>query len=396
MFLRHLTDMVSEVPPKRVAILVETSRSYPRAILRGIRRYLAAHRPWATYVGSHSKAEGVPAWLKGWGGDGLIVQCFSLEMAEMLALSGIPGVELRSSRYHSARPFVGCDNREVGALVARHFLERGYEHFACLSVATEDFFRERTANFATVLRAAGHHCEELPQLPSERPADYEAYLSILMSALSGLPRPLAVLAANDQAGVYLLDACRRAGYAVPDEIAVVGAENDETLCEFAVPEMSSVQFNGEGVGYAAARLLYHLMDGGAAPGEPLLLPPLGIVTRESSDDLAIRDQLVIRAVRLLREHFAEGITVGDLVKRLHCSRSTLERRMKLALGRSPGDELQSLRMRRIEHLLTRTDLTIEAIATQTGIAQPTHLHALFRSKHGMTPGAYRRNHGVRD
>ena len=236
----------------------------------------------------------------------------------------------------------------------------------------------------------------MPQLPSERPADYEAYLFLLMSALSGLPRPLAVLAANDQAGVYLLDACRRAGYAVPDEIAVVGAENDETLCEFAVPEMSSVQFNGEGVGYAAARLLDHLMDGGAAPSEPLLLPPLGIVTRESSDDLAIRDQLVIRAVRLLREHFAEGITVGDLVKRLHCSRSTLERRMKLALGRSPGDELQSLRMRRIEHLLTRTDLTIEAIATQTGIAQPTHLHALFRSKHGMTPGAYRRNHGVRD
>jgi LacI family transcriptional regulator len=396
MFLRHPEGMVCEAPPRRVAILVETGRSYPRAILRGIRRYLAAHRPWATYVGSHSKAAGVPAWLKDWDGDGLIVQCFSGEMAEVLAQAGIPGVELRSSRYHSVRPFVGCDNREVGALVARHFLERGYGNFASLSIATEDFFRERTANFATVLRASGHHCEELPQLRSERPADYEAFLSGLVSALSGLPRPLAVLAANDQAGVYLLDACRRAGYAVPDEIAVVGAENDETLCEFAVPEMSSVQFNGEGVGYKAALLLDHLMDGGTAPDQPLLLPPLGIVTRGSSDDLAIRDQLVIRAVRLLREHLAEGITVGDLVKRLHCSRSTLERRMKLALGRNPGDELQSLRMSRIEHLLTGTDLTIETIAKQTGIAQPTHLHALFRSKHGMTPGAYRRSHGVRD
>lgn len=385
-------NMSGTTPPRRVAILVETGRSYPRAILRGVRRYLAEHRPWATYLGRHTSDGEIPAWLSGWSGDGLLVQCFSGEMADALDRVGVPGVELRSRRHCRGRPFVGCDNREVGTLVARHFLERGYRHFAALPVPGEDFFLERTSNFAARLRTSGHGCEELPHLPVGVPIDYERYQHGLVAALSELPKPLAVLAANDQAGVHLLDACRRGGYAVPEEIAVVGAEDDATLCEFAVPEMSSVRFDGERVGYEAARILDRLMDGGGMPRGPVLVPPLGIVTRQSSDDLAIRDRLVARATRLLRDHLAEGITAGEVARRLRCSRSTLERRMKLALGRGPGEELRNLRLQRVEHLLARTNLTIDAIASQTGIAQATHLHALFRTRHGITPGEYRRRH----
>ncbi len=388
------TKLHETSPPKRVAILVETGRSYPRAILKGVRRYLAEHVPWATWVGGHSPAGRVPGWLKSWKGDGVLVQTFTAEMAETLEKAKIPAVELRSRRHHPLRPFVGCDNREVGALVARHFLDRGYEHFAALSLMSEDFFRERTENFANLLRASGRDCANLPPLRSERIDDYEAWQERLIEGLSALPKPLAVLAANDQAGVHVLDACRRAGFAVPDEVAVVGCENDETLCEFAVPEMSSVRFHGEAVGYEAARLLDRLMRGGARPPHPILLPPMGIVTRESSDDFAIRDGLVIRAVRLMREHLANGIDVGGLAKRLGCARSTLERRMKAALGRSPGEELQRLRLRRVESFLVQTDLTVEAVASLVGIAQATHLHAVFRAKYGVTPAVYRRRFRV--
>lgn len=378
--------------PRRVAILVETGRSYPRAILRGVRRYLAEHRPWATYLGSHSSDGEIPSWLAGWSGDGLLVQCFSPAMAEALERVGVPGVELRSRRHRRGRPFVGCDNREVGSLVARHFLERGYRHFAVLPVPGEDFFLERTTNFAARLQASGHACANLPQLPVAARIDYEHYQADLVASLSRLPKPLAVFAANDLAGVRLLDACRRGGFAVPEEVAVVGAEDDESLCEFAAPEMSSVRFDGERVGYEAARLLERLMDGAEPPRAPSLVPPLGIVTRDSSDDLAIRDRLVASSLRLLRDHLAEGITAGEVAKRLRCSRSTLERRMKLALGRGPGEELRTLRLRRAETLLARTDLTLEAVAAQAGIAQATHLHALFRARHGITPGEFRRRH----
>ncbi len=202
------------------------------------------------------------------------------------------------------------------------------------------------------------------------------------------------MACTDQLGFWLLDACKRAGVAVPEEAAVVGAENDVSLCTMTSPPLSSVAFNAERIGYEAAALLGRMMAGKRPPHAPILIPPLGIVTRQSSDTVAIEDQQVAAAVRFIREHAHEGIAVPDVLRVVPLSRSTLERRMRAALQRSPKAEILRVRMERVRALLTTTDLSIESVARKTGFEHSQYLVAAFKKQFGQTPGQYRKGAGI--
>jgi LacI family transcriptional regulator len=380
------------VRPKRiprVALLIETTRTYTRELLAGVRRYLAEHGPWSTFLELRALDSSPPAWLHKWDGDGILTRTFTREMAGSLLACGVPAVEVRSTRFATGFPFVGVDNRLIGRMVAEHFMERGYRQFAAYSLHTETFFEERVRNFVTTVEASGGTCSLLPETTSDSAADWEQSQARLIAWLAQLPKPVGIFAANDQLGVRLLDACQRAGIAVPEQVAVVGAENEETLCAFASPPLTSVRFNGAAVGYAAAASLDRLMRGKRPPRAPTLIPPRGIVVRASSDELVIHDPLVASAVRLMRENLADGINVEDVCRKLNASRSTLDRRMLAALKRSPKEEILRLRFREVERLLRETDLTIEAIAAQTGFAHSHYLQTAFKERHGCTPGEFR-------
>jgi LacI family transcriptional regulator len=177
---------------------------------------------------------------------------------------------------------------------------------------------------------------------------------------------------------------------VPEEVAVVGAENEETLCTFATPPLSSIRYDGQTVGYIAAEMLDRLMRGKRLRRKAVVVPPRSIVVRHSSDVLVINDPLVAHAARLIREQALSGLNVDQLCRKLNASRSTLDRRMKAALKRSPKQEILRVRFREVERLLRETDLTVETIASQTGFAHSHYLQAAFKEAHGMTPGAWRR------
>ena len=377
----------------RVALLIETTRTYTRETLAGVRRYIAEHGPWSTFIELRALDSAPPPWLHQWDGDGILSRTFTPEVSALIEATGLPAVEIRSTVHAGNRPFVGVDNAHIGQSVGEHFYERGYRQFAVYSLRTESYFEERVRNFITHVQSWGCPCSELPETSSESVADWEASQTRLLRWIQGLPKPVGIFAANDQLGVRLLDACQRANIAVPEEIAVVGVENEETLCNFATPPLTSVQFDGKAHGYAAARLLDRLMHGKAPPKRPILLPPKGIVVRHSSDGLAITDKLVAHAARLIRENATSGLNVDDLCRKLNASRSTLDRRMKAALKRSPKEEITRVRFREVERLLRETDLTIDAIAEQTGFAYSHYLQAAFKQAHGQTPGAFRRKPG---
>jgi LacI family transcriptional regulator len=379
--------------PPRVALLVETTRSYTRELLAGVRRYVAAHGPWSCFLELRALESGPPPWLKNWDGDGIITRTFTQEMADVIAATGLPAVELRATYLKSELPFVGMDSGLIGQMVAEHFLERGYRNFAAYSLHTERFFEERVRNFVAVVASRGA-CALLPEPISDRAADWEKGQARLMAWLAELPKPVGIFAANDQLGVRLLDACLRAGIAVPGEVAVVGAENEETLCAFASPPLTSVRLDGTTVGFAAAKLLARLMRGGARPKAQTLFPPQGIVVRASSDEFVINDRLVAHAARMIRENAAGGLNVAGLCRKLNASRSTLDRRMKAAINRTPKEEILRVRFREVERLLRETDLTIEVIAEQTGFAYSHYLQAAFKNQHGETPGEFRRRNAV--
>lgn len=376
----------------RVALLIETTRSYTRDLLAGVRRYLAEHRTWSTFLELRALDSAPPPWLKNWDGDGILSRTFTQEMADLIAATGLPVVELRSSYLNPHIPVIGMDNRLIGRLVAEHFLERGYRQFAVYRLSSERFFEERMRYFTATVEAAGCPCVELPEETSDSVSDWEHNQERLIAWLGKLPKPVGIFAANDQLGVRLLDACQRARIAVPTQVAVVGAENEETLCSFATPPLSSVQFNGAEVGFLAAQMLDRLMVGRFTPPRVTLVAPKALVVRASSDDLVIDDQLVVQAARLIREKATAGIAVKDLCRLLGVSRSTLERRMTSALKTTPKDEIQRIRFREAERLLRDTELTIDTIAKQTGFTESRYLQTAFKERYGQTPGVFRQSH----
>jgi LacI family transcriptional regulator len=369
---------------------VESTRSYARDLLTGIRRYVAAHGPWSTFLELRAEDSPPPQWLRTWDGDGILCRSFTPETAQLVSATGLPAVELRSTHLRGQRPFVGMDNARIGSLVAEHFLERGYPHFAVYGAESERFFSERIQNFVATLRARGKDCSVLPESASGPVADWEKTLALLMAWLRSLPKPVGILAVHDTLGARLLEACLRAEISVPEEVGVVGVENDETLCAFASPPLSSVRLNGVEAGFSAAQLLHRLMRGESlSPAEDVFLPPGGIVCRRSSDEFLYADGLVASAARLIRDEAPFGLNVEELCGRLHTSRSTLERRMKVSLQCTPKQEILRVRFREVERLLLETDLTVEAIAEQTGFLEGHHLQSAFKQARGITPGAFR-------
>ena len=377
---------------RRVALLIETSRTYGRDLLRGVKRYAQEHGPWSLFVEVRDLETRPPVWLRNWDGDGILTRSGSAAIARAVKRAGVPAVELRSTRRGSTFPFVGVDNTVVAAMVADHFLERGFRHFGVFALDTEPFFIERRQSFVSYLRARGHECSVLRQPgKSEKPEQWEAQQKRLMNWLSDLPRPTAVMACTDQLGCWLLDACSRSSIRVPEDVAIVGVENDETITTMSTPPLSSVRLAGEQIGYEAARILDRMMRRLKPSAQPTLFAPLCIETRQSSDIVAIDDEHLAQAIRLIRQRACEGLTVNGILKVVPISRSSLERSCRRLLGRSPNEEINRVRIEHVCRFLRDSDLSLDQIAARTGFATSQYMLEVFRKATGVTPGNYRRS-----
>ncbi|HWL09830.1 MAG TPA: DNA-binding transcriptional regulator [Planctomicrobium sp.] len=373
-----------------VAVLIETSRSHGRGLLRGVRQYISEHGPWSVFVELRALESSPPPWLKTWRGDGILTRTSNQRMADLICKVGVPAVELRATRLKLPFPFVGVDNDLLGKMVANHLLDRGFRHFALYDLDTEEYFVQRQQSFLKAVGQAGYQVN-VYHAPDqrERPVNWERHQDQLARWVHGLPKPVGILACTDQLGVWLLDACHRAGISVPEEAAIVGVENDESLCTMCSPPMSSVQFDSERMGYKAAALLDMMMAKRPMPEVRPLIPPLGVVVRQSSDIVAIEDREIADAIRFIRHHATEQISVDDVLRAVPLSRSTLERRMRAAIGRSPQSEILRAKLERVKTLLLDTDLTLDAIALKTGLKDAPSLCQRFKRRFGQTPGEFR-------
>jgi LacI family transcriptional regulator len=225
----------------------------------------------------------------------------------------------------------------------------------------------------------------------ERPMRWETQQTALVKWLKQLPQPIGILACTDQLGFWLLDACARAGLRVPDQVAVLGVENDETLCAMSHPPLSSVRLGGERVGFEAARLLDRMMRGAKPRKTPLLLPPLGIESRQSTDAIAAEDPVLAHAIHRVRTDAVAGLRVDDLLESIPISRSSLERGFRRVLGRSPHAEINRVRLQKAADLLTLTELSLDVISLRTGFADKHYFSKCFRDAFGVPPGQYRRS-----
>ena len=385
-------------PPKRplkVALLVETSNAYARGLLAGVEDYIRNHGPWSVFLAEHGRGDAPPKWLRGWDGDGILARVENDHIAEVLATAKQPVVDLSSRRLLPKVPAVTTDNEAIASLAIQHFIERGYKQLAFCGDDRFGWSEDRQRHF---LRQAKEH--KLPcrtyEASAKDQSDSDAQTEAIAAWLKQLPRPIGIFACYDARGQQVLDACRRAGLSVPEEVAVLGVDNDELLCALSPPPLSSVMPNPKRAGWTAAALLDKLMRGEPVSPEIVYIEPMGVAARQSSDTLAVDDPQIAQALRFIREHACDGIGVGDVLKSCPMGRRSLEHRMKAIINRSPHEEIFRVRMNVAKELLSGTKLKISEVAERCGFLNVEYLSGAFRRATQMSPSEYRKNYGPRE
>jgi LacI family transcriptional regulator len=378
------------IPRPRVALMIETSTVYGRKLLQGITRYLRSHRDWSIYLEQREVDTLPPAWLKTWQGDGVLSRWSDPRVAEALIGPGLAAVDLSDRRPPFGLPRINSDDGAIGRLAAEHLLERGFRSFACCGFSGEMWAVRRREAFLTALVQAGHtgSVYETPWLGAGAHVreDEQARVG---RWLESLPRPVGVMAPNDIRGIDVLNACQTHGLRVPDDVAVIGVDDDALLCEICSPPLSSVVPNIEQIGYEAAALLDRLMQGERTGFEERFVPPLRVTTRLSTDVLSVGDPEFAAAVRFIRENACQGISVADVLDHVMISRSTLERNFRSHLGRSPQSEIRAVQLARARQLLAETDHPVHRIAELVGYLHVEYFNVVFKRETGQTPGQFR-------
>jgi LacI family transcriptional regulator len=375
---------------RRVALLVETSREYGRGLLRGIIRYQRKHGPWSIAFQPHGLGEPIPHWLRTWRGDGIIARINDMATARELMRLNLPLIDLRASLPDMHLPVVGIDNQKVVHLAVEHFLARGFRHFAfCGTPLGQHRYQDaRGEHFRDELHARGFDCNVY--VHPKRTISAKVEQVHLTRWLLHLPRPCALMTCHDDRGQQVLDACLRAGIAVPDEIAVLGVDNDEFLCHLTTPPMSSIDVDAAQIGYEAAALLDDLMRGRKAPREWVLLPPRRVVERQSTSIFAVDDRHVANTAKRIRDGACTPMSIDEVLRDVPLSRSAAYRRFRQELGRSPKQEQLRLRIARARELLEDTDLPVSAIAERVGYTESKYFIKVFREQTSLTPLKYRK------
>ena len=381
---------------KRVLVLVESSLAYGRKVAGGIARYVQEHGHWSVHIEDRGIFEIPPLMLDGWDGDGIITRTASRSLRSILKKCHCPIVELLGDG--KQMPIEVLPNEEtMSELCIDHFLERGFKTLGFYSFGQSWWIDCRRELF---LQAAEKK-HFTPFWLSERTEDESVPLPIwekkyedsLIAWLKTLPHQTGILAVSDSQAMRVMQACQKIGLKIPEEIAILGIDNDTHLCNLMTPPLSSLDQNAALVGYEASRLLDLKMDRRKnLPTLPLLIPPLRVVTRRSTDVMAISHPDIAAAMHYIHEFATQGISVGDIVKEVNLSRSTLIRLFQKTLGRSPKEEISRVCLNHAEFLLIHTDIPISKVARQSGYHSLEYFTSMFSRQTGLSPMKFRQKY----
>lgn len=375
---------------RRVAVVIEASNAYARGLLAGIHAHVREHEPWTLFLPEHGRGRPPLEALARWHGDGLIARietpAIARAVADLRQSQRLHVVDVSAARLVPGVPYVETDDAAIAAAAAEHFFERDFRQVAFLGDRRFQWSANRRDAFVAAATAKGMAVDVFRH---GRGYDDDTAVE---AWLAGLPKPVAVFCCYDIRGRQVLAACRSAGISVPDEVAVLAVDDDELLCVLSSPPLSSVIPDAVGAGRLAADLLDRLMRGETLDREEWLLPPVGISTRQSTDVLAIDDDLVVAAVRYIRDHAGRGLRVAGLLKAMGMTRRELETRFTRRVGHTPHEEILRVQFRRVEQLLRETDLPLAEIAARTGFRHAEYMTVAFNRRHGLPPSAWRKQH----
>jgi len=384
-----------------VLVLLDKSRAAGRRLLRGIVRYSHLYGPWSIrslppfYRDPQSKIR-LLSQAKDLQVDGIIATINDRRMAKVLGLTGLPAVVEPAKNQIPDFPSIFDSTDAAGQTCAEHLLSLGLNNFAFCGFENFCWSGARKRGFDKKILDVGFQTYSYKVPRSGAQVRWDNEQTALAEWLRSLPKPLGLMTCNDDCGHYVIEACQIAGLRVPDDVAVIGVDDDELICDLIDPPLSSAALNHEQVGYKAAELLDKMIAGEKVEKETFIpLEPSHIVVRQSTDVLAVNDHDLVKAVRFIREHSKRAIQVRDVVEAVALSRRVLERRFREVFKKSVYDEIRRVRVERATRMLLETDLSVSQIATSLGFPSDKHVGRYFRGEKGMTPQQYREKFGRR-
>jgi LacI family transcriptional regulator len=375
----------------QVLLLIETSRAYGRGLVEGIARYAEENGPWSMFFEERGLADPLPRWLNKWRGDGIIARTPRKADIHKITAMRLPIVELFAGP-KAGIPRVYQDEDAVGRLAAEHFVSCGLRNFAFFATDHAEWIDERRCAFERVLQENGHACQPSPFITpngSIRGSSRQFDDRSVIRWLRKLPQPCGVFCASDFYAMQLIRACRTGGILVPEQIAILGVDNDPVFCGTSFPRLSSIDLGSPRIGYRAAALLDRLMSGKAAPPEGVCVEPLQLIARESTDILAVEDAEMALAARMIREQACQRLRVSQVATALGLSLRVFEQRFRIAMHRSPKEAIIRVRLERAKLLLATTNLAVAIVAKKSGFGSQEYFARLFHRRTGMTPRAFR-------
>ena len=376
---------------KKIAVILNLNKQYDRYLVAGIARYVREQGDWSLYLEDEPHLR-IPDF-KTWKGHGVIADLDDENLYKQLVDLKIPVVGLGGGyglyTDNGQIPYIYTDNKGIAELGAEHLYDRGFRNFAFSNIAPtaiNGWAAERQDFFSSYINARGCKCHSFAE--EEKHSNWEGMLQNLMNWLKALPKPLGLMAANDAKARHVLEACRRLGLRVPEDIAVVGVDDDPMMCELATPSLTSVIQGTDKLGYEAARLLDKKLKG-EDKVTGITVEPLGISIRQSTDIIAIDDELISKALAYIRENACNFIQVEDVSRFCGVSRSTLEKRFKAVLGQSVHFEIAKIQIKQALRLLVETTLPLKTVAEKSGFSTVQYMTMKVKEKTGKTPKNYR-------
>ena len=382
--------LTASSPRKRVALLVYTSFEPGRETLRGIAKFAHEFDNWRLLHVPEGDHVAISEWLRDSGADGINARIGNDAMARTLRATGLPVVDVNRSVPDSGIPQIDANDKDIAALAAGHFFDRGFKHigFYPHEKGVEGWSQRRCKLLQEqcVERATFHVFEP----PIDQPLGSKAARHAVRAWIRALPKPVGIMLARDDGGLMVLDACREEEMLVPEQVSVVGVDNDRPLCDLSMPPLSSVLLDHYRVGYEAAHLLDQMMTGIKPPVEPLLVPPIRLITRRSSNTRAVSDSAVALGIHLIHENISNcRLSNDDLAREAGISRSLFQRRFRKETGKTIRNFLIEVRLAKTKTLLENSDLSLAEISELVGFGRQSYLGHVFKKHLGITPGSLR-------
>ena len=387
------------VEHKKVALRFSLNSGFTRQIVQGIIAYTQKNGPWEIDIRSEEPIS-FSSWtdLTKWEGDGIIAPAYRKAHVNMLAKKGIPVITTSRPAEDVPFPSVTFDDAAIGKMAAEHLLEHNLDHFAFIGPKEWNYSLRRCNGFADTLSRHDSQCTKCWIRPATNTRQLdESWIenSYYLEAVKQLVPPVGVFASNDRVGYGILRACKHLGLRVPEDVCLISVDNDEILCNLAYPNLSSIALSGEEFGYQAAKMLSALMNGKELRERHVVIPPRGVILRNSSDFLTVDDPYVADALRYIRNHSDRFIDVSDVMSIMPISRRSLERRFQDVVGQGVYKEISRCHVERAKELLEQTDWPVSRIARESGFNSTNRFEDTFRKETGLSATAYRKKCAAR-